>query len=184
MEALPQCPAHPPAPGLSHNNSRSRRTRHGLRGAGRQDGHRDLATALGHAVGQEELAAKQGDGAVDHCRCGGGRVNEERPEWRGAGAAAAGLLTNVAVARTTPGRGAGDPAPPRPARPAPAQQACAPAGLCGLPPQDSTRRLVRSSCSASGLFTSMAIMVEATLAALTRSRSVGRGRGEEAGRPA
>lgn len=57
----------------------------------------------------------------------------------------------------------------------PARLPAAPAGLCGLPPQDSTRRLVRSSCSASGLFTSMAIMVEATLAALTRSRSAGQG---------
>ena len=47
---LPHLPSEPP-------------TRHALRRAGGQNAHADLAAALGHAVGQEELAAKERDGA-------------------------------------------------------------------------------------------------------------------------
>ena len=36
--------------------------------AARQQRHADLAAALGHAVGQEELAAKHGNGANNHCK--------------------------------------------------------------------------------------------------------------------
>jgi hypothetical protein len=45
------------------------------------------------------------------------------------------------------------------------------AGVCGLPPQDSSRMLDRSCCRRAGLLTSRATMVDAMLLMDTRSRS-------------
>ena len=120
------------------------------RARARQQAHADLAAALGHSIGQEELATKQSNGAQHHC-------SDDTPG--AVEASGSSVLARVQQQWQHP-RAMFQRHPRHP-----------PAGLCGLPPHERMRRLVRSSVGASGLFTSIATMVEARLVALTRSRS-------------